>query len=65
MEDPAVWRVAAWLVTKHGADAPVVAHRNAAAPPAAAGPQREVWVRVTKAALELLREHPRDGERVN
>jgi hypothetical protein len=64
-EDPAIWRVAAWLVAKHGRAAAQVAQRHAALPPDEDQQLRAVWMRVTKATLELLRDQRRRDEPVN
>jgi hypothetical protein len=64
-DDPSIWRVAAWLVAKHGPAAAQVAQRHAALPADEDQQLRAVWIRVTRATLELLREHRRDGETVN
>ena len=64
-EEPSIWRVAAWLVAKHGDAAAKVAQRHAASPPDQAHEQRVLWMRVTKATLELLRAARREKDPVN
>jgi hypothetical protein len=64
-EESSIWRVAAWLVEKHGADAAHVAQRHAALPADEDQQLRAVWMRVTKATLELLRAERRGDDTVN
>ena len=64
-DESSIWRVAAWLVAKHGPAAAHVAQRHAALPVEEDQELRSVWMRVTKATIELLRQEPRRDEPVN
>ena len=61
-----IWRCANLLAKHHGDDAPLQAAMRADAMLEAGDLDGvSVWKRVLKAVEELLREEPREGERVN
>jgi hypothetical protein len=60
------WRVADLLVKRHSRDAAIVAAQRAdeCLAPGDTGGQA-IWKRIVEAILELLRDTPAEGERVN
>ena len=64
-EERSIWVVAAYLIAKHGGAALTVAERHVARFAAQLEEeQRENWIRVAQATLELLRA-PQHGERLH
>jgi coenzyme F420-reducing hydrogenase delta subunit len=61
-----MWRGASLLVKRHGRDAAIVAAQRADECLAAGDAEGQaIWKRIVEAVLELVKETPDEGERVN
>jgi hypothetical protein len=61
-----IWRSANLLLKRHGRDTPIVAAQRADECLAAGDIEGQaIWKRIVEAVLELLRDKPEEGERVN
>ena len=62
-----IWRAAAILMQRHGADDAALVAAQRADELLASGDKdgREIWKAILEAVLELRRGEPREGERVN
>ncbi len=61
-----MWRAADLLVKRHGKDAAIVAAQRADECLAAGDAEgQRIWKRILEAVLELLKDTPDEGERVN
>jgi hypothetical protein len=61
-----IWRAASILVKRHGRDAAIAAPQRADECLAAGDVEGQaIWKRIVEAILELLRDTPDEGERVN
>ncbi|HEV2549594.1 MAG TPA: hypothetical protein VGU20_19920 [Stellaceae bacterium] len=66
LADIEIWRAATLLVKRHGRDAAIVAAQRADECLAAGDTEGQViWKQIVEAVLELLRDTPGEGERVN
>jgi len=66
LDEPDIWHAANLLLKHHGDDAPLVAAQRADEMLAQGDiVGQAIWKRITAAVEELIRQKPKEGERVN